>query len=373
MQLPCFMFAEMMPLLHLNSISLTRFKNYTEKQFTFSKRIVGLCGLNGAGKTNLLDAIYYLCLTKSYFGKTDLTSTSFGYQGFRIEGHFTRQQESFQAVCILRENGKKEVQLNQENYSRFSMHIGRFPVVFVAPDDILLVTGGSEERRKFIDTIISQVDSEYLKQLIQYNRILQQRNSLLKQFSESRQMDKALLTVLDRQLAQPGSFIYSQRKSFLQTFIAEVKLMYAMIAGENEGLELVYQSPLELNNFTELMESCRERDYLAQRTTSGIHKDELEIRLGEQLLRQVASQGQRKSLLFALKLAEFSVLRRFKGFPPILLLDDVFEKLDEIRMHNLLQWACVDNEGQVFLTDTHCNRLQEALEKLSVPFQVEQL
>ncbi len=337
------------------------------------ERIVGFCGPNGAGKTNLLDAIYYLCLTKSYFAKTDQASASFGYQGFRIEGQFTRQHEKFTTVCIVRESGKKEIALNQEVYSRFSHHIGKFPVVFVAPDDIQLVTGASDERRKFIDTIISQTDPQYLHQLIQYNRVLQQRNGLLKQFAETGRQDEALLEVLDQQLILPGEYIFSQRKNFLDTFISEVKLKYEMIAGKEEGLDLLYQSQLQQEKLKALLLMSRQKDLLSQRTNSGIHKDELDIRLSEQPLKNIASQGQRKSLLFAMKLAEFTILQRIKGFPPLLLLDDVFEKLDEKRMHNLLHWACVDNNGQVFLTDTHCSRLRDALEKLSLPFQVEEL
>ncbi len=305
-----------MPLLRLDTISLTRFKNYTDRQFVFSERIIGFCGPNGAGKTNLLDAIYYLCLTKSYFSRTDAASASFGFQGFRIEGNFTREQESFKTVCILRENGKKELILNQENYTRFSQHIGKFPVVFVAPDDILLVTGGSEERRKFIDTIISQVDPQYLQHLIQYNRILLQRNGLLKQFAETGRTDETLLDVLDQQLIPPGEYIYTQRKSFLQAYIPVVKRKYEMIAGKAEGLDLIYQSPIQQQSLTELLLLSRQRDIYAQRTTTGVHKDELDIRLGDQPLKNTASQGQRKSLLFALKLAEFSVLQSFKGFPP---------------------------------------------------------
>ena len=300
-------------------------------------------------------------------------SASFGSQGFRIEGIFDRQREKYTAVCIVRETGKKEIILNHENYSRFSQHIGKFPVVFVAPDDILLVTGGSEERRKFIDTIISQVDPQYLNHLIQYNRILLQRNGLLKQFAETGHMDEALLEVMDQQLEIPGEYIYAQRKKFLVTYSGEVLRKYEMIAGHLEGLELVYQSPMQSESMKNLLLMSRQRDLFAQRTTTGIHKDELEIRLGDQLLKNIASQGQRKSLLFAMKLAEFTILQRFKGFPPILLLDDVFEKLDEKRMHNLLQWACVDNSGQVFLTDTHCSRLKDSLEKLMLPFQVESL
>ena len=360
-------------MLRLDTITLTRFKNYFERQFVFTERIVGFCGPNGAGKTNLLDAIYYLCLTKSYFARTDISSSSFGFPGFRIEGHFSRQHEKFTTVCILRENGKKEFILNQEVYSKFSQHIGKFPVVFVAPDDVQLVTGGSEERRKFIDTIISQLDPQYLHYLIQYSRVLLQRNGLLKQMSETGIVDEALLEVLDQQLVLPGEYIFSQRKSFLDTYIHEVLLKYEMIAGKEEGLGLSYQSPLQQQDFSGLLKMARQRDIATQRTTSGIHKDELDIRLGDLPLKNIASQGQRKSLLFAMKLAEFSVLQRFKGFPPVLLLDDVFEKLDESRMHNLLQWACVENKGQVFLTDTHCSRLKDALLKLALPFQVENL
>ena len=246
-------------------------------------------------------------------------------------------------------------------------------MVFVAPDDVQLVTGGSEERRKFIDTIISQLDPQYLHHLIQYSRVLLQRNGLLKQMSETGMMDEALLEVLDEQLVVPGEYIFEQRKSFLDTYIHEVLSKYEMIAGKEEGLNLSYQSPLQQHDFLGLLKSARQRDIATQRTTSGIHKDELDIRLGDLPLKNIASQGQRKSLLFAMKLAEFSVLQRFKGFPPILLLDDVFEKLDESRMHNLLQWACVENKGQVFLTDTHCSRLKDALLKLDLPFQVENL
>ncbi len=359
-----------MSLLHLNSLHLTQFKNYDSQTFEFSERIVGFCGPNGAGKTNLLDAIYYLCLTRSYFGKSDPGNISFGKNGFRIEGRFSRQGQPFAAVCILRETGKKEMQLNGEVYAKFSQHVGKFPVVVVAPDDVSLVAGGSEERRKLLDTIISQLDPEYLQQLIQYTKVLQQRNSLLKQFSESGRMDQALLSVLDDQLNAPGNFIFIQRKNFLQTYLPEVVKMYKMIAGVEEGLNLQYQSQLHDHSFSELLARNRDRDFYAQRTTGGIHRDELDIRLGDQPLRQIASQGQRKSLLFALKLAEFNVLRQHKGFEPILLLDDVFEKLDENRMHNLLYWACIDNRGQVFLTDTHCSRLNAALEKLNTGFQV---
>lgn len=339
----------------------------------FRERIVGFCGPNGTGKTNLLDAIYYLCLTKSYFGKSDAGNVQFGQQGFRIEGNFNRRGQCFNTSVVLRETGKKEIQVEGETYTRFSAHIGKFPVVVVAPDDVSLIAGSSEERRKLIDTILSQLDPAYLQHLIQYTRILQQRNSLLKQFAEGGRNDEPLLSVLDAQLVQPGVFIFEQRRAFLQAYLPEVVRMYTMIAGTGEEVSLQYQSQLLQAAFADLLERSRQKDYYTQRTTAGIHRDEVEFRLGDQPLKQVASQGQRKSLLFALKLAEFNVLQRYKGHEPILLLDDVFEKLDSQRMHNLLHWACVENQGQVFLTDTHCERLTESLEKLNAGFQVERL
>ena len=357
----------------LSDLSLYNFRNYEQKALHFHERVIGFCGPNGTGKTNLLDAIYYLCLTRTYFGRSDAGNVRFGQQGFRIQGGFRLHNQVFDAVCILRENGKKEMQLNQEVYTKFSHHVGKFPVVVVAPDDISLITGGSEERRKLLDTIVSQIDSEYLAQLIQYNKILQQRNGLLRQFAERRESNHALLSVLDEQLVRPAEFIFNQRSRFLETYLPEVRDMYALIAGQQEVIELVYQSQLQTQDILSLLTATHDKDYYAQRTTSGIHRDELEIRLGDQQFKQVSSQGQRKSLLFALKLAEFNILSRYKGFPPILLLDDVFEKLDEERMHNLLEWACVNNHGQVFLTDTHCSRLKDALIKLNVKAQVEEL
>lgn len=360
----------MQALLHLDSLSLVQFKNYVTQQFTFADRITGICGSNGAGKTNILDAIYYLCLTKSYFGKTDSSSVSFGYQGFRIVGQFNAKGNTYQTLCILRETGKKEIQVNGNTYTKFSSHIGRFPVVMIAPDDVALITGGSEDRRKFFDTIIAQMDAEYLQQLIIYNKLLQSRNSLLKQFAEQGKKDYALLEVIESQMVGPNEHIYTKRKHFLESFINVVKQMYTMIAEKDEGIQIEYISQLHTQSLPELFLKNRDKDFYSQRTNGGIHKDELELKLGEHLWRQIASQGQRKSLLFALKLAEFNMLQAHNSFPPILLLDDIFEKLDEQRMYNLLSWACVQNQGQVFLTDTHYERLSDALTTLGVDFNI---
>jgi DNA replication and repair protein RecF len=360
-------------LFKLNNISLVQFRNYAQSSFSFGQNVVGFCGSNGSGKTNLLDAIYYLCFTKSYFGKTDAQNVSHGKMGFRLEGHFAKQQQVFKTVGVLRENNKKEFGVDDENYSRFARHIGKFPCVMIAPDDIAIITDASEERRKFIDYTISQLDSDYLQTLIDYNKILQQRNSLLKQLAESGKMDEHLMEVLSGQLVQTGNMIFTKRKHFLEEFIPMAVSLYHYIAGHAEKLDITYQSHLLSAPFATLLTETKTRDRLLARTTRGIHRDDLTFGLNGEVFKTVASQGQRKSLLFALKLAEFEVLLKHKGFAPILLLDDIFEKLDAERMEHLLFKVCVENKGQVFITDTHCNRLKEALEKIGVQYQLYEL
>ena len=356
-----------MPL--LSKISVTQFKNYNLATFNFTERVVGICGLNGRGKTNLLDAIYYLCFTKSYFTKTEAMNVQFEKDGFRLEGLLGEDK----IICIHRGTGKKEFYLNDIAYTKFSEHIGQFPAVMIAPDDVELITGGSEDRRRFIDTVLSQVDKAYLQQLIVYNKVLQQRNSLLKRFAEQNKTDWPLLEVIDEQLLQPGNYIYQKRKDFTAAFIPLVQQYYQQIANNEELVTLQYESQLNSTNFNALLNQCREKDFILQRSNGGIHKDDVYIQLNGQIFKNVASQGQRKSLLFALKLAEFELLKQHKGSAPILLLDDVFEKLDDRRMQHLLRRVCIENDGQVFITDTHKDRLEAALSNLQLPFQVIEL
>jgi DNA replication and repair protein RecF len=356
-------------LLQLHSISITQFKNYSNRSFQFNERIVGICGNNGVGKTNLLDAIHYLCFTKSYFTR-DVLNIQSGQQGFRVDGELELNDKKEKAVCILRETGKKEFSINDSGYEKFSEHIGRYPCVIIAPDDIQIITDGSEERRRFLDALLSQIDKVYLQHLINYTKILVQRNSLLKSFYETGNKNLSLLDVLDEQLIKPGEYIFEKRKQFLISFLPSVNKLYSEIAKQEEETELHYQSELNQCTFTELLQLNRQRDIAAQRTTGGIHRDDLVFNLNGQLFKNIASQGQRKSLLFALKLAEMDVLKENKGFAPLLLLDDVFEKLDEDRITNLLRRVCIENNGQVFITDTNQERLSQHLDSLSTSYQL---
>jgi len=356
-------------MLRIHSITLTRFKNYSHRSFLFDGRITGICGNNGVGKTNLLDAIHYLCFTKSYFTR-DHISVQNGQQGFRIEGTLALNNRVETALCILRETGKKEFSVNDVAYEKFAEHIGRYPCVIIAPDDIQIITGGSEERRRFLDTLLSQLDSQYLQLLIHYNKVLAQRNALLKSFADSGKKNLSLLEVLDEQLIQAGARLYEKRKLFLLSFFPAVQEQYASIASRKETIELVYQTELKQCDFSELLKLNRQRDLAALRTTGGIHRDDLLLLLDQHPFRNGASQGQRKNLLFALKLAEMEALKQNKGFAPLLLLDDVFEKLDESRIAGLLQRVCVQNEGQVFITDTHTDRLQQHLNEIGVTYQL---
>ncbi|HRO85636.1 MAG TPA: DNA replication and repair protein RecF [Niabella sp.] len=357
-------------MLTLKSISLIQFKNYTHRNFNFQKRIIGICGKNGVGKTNILDAIHYLCFTKSYFSNNGSLNVQHGAKGYRIEGCFDLSGVEEKAVCVLRETGKKEFLLNDQGYEKFSKHIGRYPCVVIAPDDAVLITGGSEERRSFLDALLSQIDSDYLIKLIQYNKILQQRNSFLKSAAEKNFWDEVLLLTLNEQLIPTGEYIFSKRRDFLISYLPKVKRLYTGIAQQEENLSIVYDSKLMDADFKNLLKYSLPKDRLLQRTTVGIHRDDLMIQLDNQPFKTIASQGQRKSLLFALKLIELEELKAEKKFAPLLLLDDVFEKLDENRIQNLLKKVCLDNDGQVFITDTSEERLKYQLDTLRADYEL---
>lgn len=315
-----------------------------------------ITGNNGVGKTNLLDAIYYLCFAKSYFYNTETQNIRYGREGFRLEGTLEQDGRTETVLCTYK-RGKKEVSLNGTPYTRFSRHLGRFPAVIVAPDDAVVISGGSGGRRRYLDTLLTQIDTGYLDDVITYQKLLIQRNGLLKAQGEGKSPDDTLLGVFDQQLSGPGQRIYEKRRDFMKAVTEKVREYYHLIAGTAESVQLVYQSGLEEASMDELLAQSRRKDLVLQRTTAGVHRDDLEFTLEGHPLKQVGSQGQRKNFLFALKLAQYDLLGAHKGFPPLLLLDDIFEKLDQERISRLIGLINTPAFGQVFITDTDAARL----------------
>ena len=273
-------------------------------------------------------------------------------------------------MCITgnQDSVLKVILLNDEIYQRLSGHIGKFPCVIITPDDARIITEGSDERRRYTDALLCQMDALYLQHLIEYNRLLQQRNQLLRSMAENISTDRSLLEVYDAQLLRPGTYIFVKRQHFFRDILPSICSIYQYIAGSDDGLQLSYQSDLLTTPYAELLHKSRERDLMLQRTHAGIHRDDIDIRLCNQQFKNIASQGQRKSLLFAMKLAEYEMLKTSKGFAPIILLDDVFEKLDARRMHQLLERVCAPGNGQLFITDTHESRIREHLDMLAVDY-----
>jgi DNA replication and repair protein RecF len=361
------------PMVRLQQLSLVQFRNYIQKQFVFTDRIVGIVGQNGVGKTNVLDAIYYLSFTKSYFSRPDAQNVHHAYQGMRVEGQYDINNSIVPITCILRENLKKEFYFDQEAYSKLSLHIGKIPCVMIAPDDVQIITGASEERRRLMDSLLSQMHPDYLKYLIAYNKVLVQRNSLLKQAGESGVLDAILLETINEQLIYNGEHIFKFRKQLIEAYLPKILTLYESLAGQQDQINIQYQSQLQQQAFNDLLNQSLSKDKLLQRTNVGIHKDDLIITIQGQPFKQEASQGQRKSLLFAIRLAEWELIKENKGFSPILLMDDIFEKLDEQRMIQLLGWVSHSTDGQVFITDTHKHRVAELLGKHLDSYQLIEL
>lgn len=357
-------------MLEMKQLSLVQFRNYIQNQFDFTHRIVGIVGSNGMGKTNILDALYYLSFTKSYFNRPDAQNVHHAYQGMRIEGKYLIHQNEVHIKCILRETLKKEFYFDEELIPKYSQHIGKIPCVMIAPDDVQIITGSSEERRRLMDSLLSQIYPDYIKTLIQYNKILTQRNSLLKLAAESGQLDPLLIETLNEQLVLNGNPIHQYRKELLTEWLPLILKLYQQIAGQSDNIDIQYQSLLHQESFDLLLQQSLPKDKILQRTQFGIHKDDLWITIQEQSFKQEASQGQRKSLLFAIRLAEWIIIKKYKGYAPILLMDDIFEKLDEKRMIQLLEWVSQSTDGQVFITDTHKERLTSLLGKHLSSYQL---
>lgn len=354
--------------MYLEKLQLLNFKNYADAELQFSPAVNCFAGNNGAGKTNLLDAIHYLSLCKSYFNPIDSQQISYGQDLFIIQGTFHKNDVSETVYCGLKRNQKKQFKRNKKEYQRLADHIGLFPLVMISPNDSELVTGGSEERRKFVDNVISQTDNTYLDILIQYNKSLSGRNALLRNAAGS--YDADLLEVFDEQLMRHGQIIYRKRSEFLELFTRLFHSHYEFISGRAEQIALKYESGLHSTGFREGLLQARERDHYLQRTTFGIHKDDLVFSIEEHPLKKFGSQGQQKSFLIALKLGQYSYLFEKKGFKPLLLLDDIFDKLDGLRIKRLMEMVVEDDFGQLFLTDTDAGRLEKLFREIGVPARI---
>ncbi|MEI7801013.1 MAG: DNA replication/repair protein RecF [Bacteroidota bacterium] len=341
--------------MHLEAIHLVNFRNYQEQKISFCEGLNIISGKNGAGKTNLLEAINYLCLTKGYFHSGDLGAINFNKEYFRLQGEFITDEKTETISLAFQSGTPKLLQHDKIDYEKLADHIGKFPLVVIAPDDIVLILEGSEERRKWLDNTISQVNGLYLNDLMQYNRILSQRNALLKQWASGVRRDKQLMNVFDDQLVSLGKQIFEERKKCLQTLIPILQKHYAFISDEHETALMNYESLLNDKDFSKVLQANRERDIVLQRTTSGIHRDDLDFLLNENSFKKFGSQGQKKSFLIALKLAQFDFIKEKKNCTPLLLLDDIFDKLDQHRSEKLLADATSNNRGQVFITCTEWN------------------
>jgi len=350
-----------MPQLHLEKLQLTHFKNYEEGRFEFSEQLNCIVGENGSGKTNLLDAIYWLGLTKSAFQLQDAFSIQHGADFMVVNGVFKKGKKYSQITCSLQRGQRKTVLSDKKAYERISDHIGLFPVVLVSPNDTDLVRDGSEERRRFFDGVLSQLDQSYLQNLLQYNKVLAQRNSVLKIFADRNFVDADLLDTYDEPLIGLANLIFDRRQGFMATFESLVLHYYNFLGEGRELVSIKYESEVENVDFREHFRSHRSRDMQTQRTLLGIHKDDFVFEMDGVALRKFGSQGQQKSFALALKLAQFELIAIEREMKPLLLLDDIFDKLDDRRIQKLLELIENDSFGQVFLTDARPERTEDLL------------
>jgi DNA replication and repair protein RecF len=356
--------------MYLQKISLVNFKNIESQSFDFQQKINCFVGDNGVGKTNVLDAIYYLSFAKSYFNSVAIQNIKHNEPFFMIEGEYILNDRTEKIVCSLKRGQKKVLKRNGKSYDKFSEHIGQIPLVIISPADRDLVTEGSDTRRKFIDGVISQQNKTYLQDLIAYNKVLSQRNALLKYFAANRTFDALNLSVYNEQLANYGARIYEIRKEFLEKFIPIFNEKYQIISGDKESVNLKYKSQLEDFSMLEILQKSLEKDRVLQYTSSGIHKDDLSFEIEEYPIKKFGSQGQQKSYLIALKLAQFEFIKQQSNIIPILLFDDIFDKLDENRVLQLIELVNNDEFGQIFITDTHSERTENIVKQSNKPYKI---
>ena len=354
----------------LKSLSLLNYKNFDSKSFAFNDKINCIVGNNGVGKTNVLDAIYHLSFGKSYFNPVATQNIKHNEEFFVINGEYEKDEKDEKIVVSLKRGQKKIIKRNAKVYEKFSDHIGLLPLVIISPADRDLITEGSDKRRKFIDNVISQSNKAYLSSLIKYNKVLTQRNALLKYFALNHTFNLDTLEIYNNQLSEYGSIIFKEREAFLEKFIPIFKTRYHAISNGNEDVNLIYKSDLFENNLTTLLENSINKDKALQYTSVGIHKDDLVFNIEEYPIKKFGSQGQQKSFLIALKLAQFDFLKEQSGSNPILLLDDIFDKLDENRVAQIITLVDNENFGQLFISDTHADRTEEVVKQVHQSYEI---
>ena len=357
----------------LKSLSLLNYKNFDAYKVDFDAKINCFVGQNGVGKTNILDAIYHLSFGKSYFNPLASQNIKHNEDFFVVDGLYEKNERHEKIIISLKKGQKKVIKRNGKAYDRFSDHIGFLPLVIISPADRDLIIDGSEIRRKFIDGVISQSDKSYLKCLLNYSKILSQRNALLKYFALNNNFNKDSLDVYNQQLIDYGNSIYNKRKMFLEVFVPIFKSRYKSISNNNEIVELQYRSQLHDNPLSDLFNININKDRMLQYTSVGVHKDDLDFSINGYPVKKFGSQGQQKSFLIALKLAQFDFIKKQSGDTPILLLDDIFDKLDEQRVSQIIKLVNNENFGQLFISDTHVERTEKAIRRVHQSYQMFQL
>ena len=356
--------------MYLKKISLFNFKNFTEANFEFEHKINCFVGKNGVGKTNVLDAIYHLAFGKSYFNTLSVQNIKHEQDFFVIDGSFDKNDRTENIVCSLKKGQKKILKRNGKIYEKFSDHLGLIPLVIISPTDTDLIREGSETRRKFVDSVISQLDNDYLQKLILYQKVLSQRNALLKYFAANRVFETETLEIYNEQLSGYGHFIFEKRKKFLADFIPIFNVFYQNISNGAENVDIVYESQLENQSLITLLEQNVSKDRMLQYTSVGIHKDELDFNIASFPIKKFGSQGQQKSFLIALKLAQFEFVKVQSGEKPILIFDDIFDKLDESRVEKIVAMVNNDDFGQLFISDTHVERTENIVKSTHQNYKI---
>lgn len=357
----------------IKNLKLFNFKNHSEKSFDFSPEINCFVGNNGAGKTNILDALHYLSMAKSFLGNLDAQNILHESDFFAIEAEIQGEEKNDIIKVQLPKEGKKIIKKNDKTYERIADHIGFLPSVMISPYDSNLISDGSESRRKFLDAMISQTDSDYLFALIQYQKTLQQRNALLKYFAKNRTFDLDSLEIYNDPLNKFGTQIFEKRQRFVASILPTIQHFYEIISKGNEKVTVIYESNLNEQNFEEILSEILEKDRVLTYTSRGIHKDDLRFEMNENLIKKFGSQGQQKSFLIALKLAQIKRIKDITNKNPILLLDDIFDKLDDNRVSQLIELVNQQNFGQIFITDTHRERTESVVKRINEESKIFQI